>query len=75
MLLLLGQVCCSEWSLMAFFPGFSSILLIFCPFRSLSLWFCHFSRTGLLFCTTFAHPISHELFNYLVAQFVGGGTG
>jgi len=27
---------------------------------------------GILFCTTFAHPISDELFNNLVAQFVGG---
>src|SRR5260370_4453101 len=55
--LLLGQLCFSEWSLVASFPGFSSLLLIFCPLRSPSLWIYPAHEQGVQFCTTFAHPI------------------
>src|SRR5439155_19997482 len=41
---LLGQACFSAWSLLASFPGSSSIPLIFCPFRSPSLCFCSLPR-------------------------------
>src|SRR6266566_9778506 len=69
--LLLGQVCFSEWSLMAFFPGFSSSFALFALHPSGS---ATSHERGVLFCTTFAHPISDELFNNLVAQFVGNGA-
>ena len=74
-LLLLGQVCFSEWSLMAFFPGFSSMLLIFCPFRSPSLWFCHLSRAQRPVLNDFRSSDQDELFHNLVAQFVGCARG
>ena len=63
MSLLLGQLCFSEWSLVASFPGFSSLLLIFCPFRSPSLWISPAHEQGVQFCTTFAHPIKDSLFH------------
>jgi hypothetical protein len=74
MLLLLGQVCCSAWSLMAFFLAFprcssSSSLFALHPSGSATS-----HEQGFLFCTPFAHLISDELFYNLVAQFVGLGV-
>src|SRR5260370_7030240 len=56
---------------MAFFPGFSSSSALFALHSSGS---ATSHERGVLFCTTFAHPISDELFYNLVAQFVGVAT-
>src|SRR2546421_2468890 len=69
--LLLGQACFSEWRLMASFPGCSSILPLFCLFCSPSRWFCHLSRAERPVLNSFRSSDQHELFNNLVAQFVG----
>jgi len=56
---------------MACFPGFSSILLIFCLFCSPSRCFCLLSQAHRPVLHDFRSSDQHELFNNLVAQFVG----
>src|SRR5439155_12859631 len=50
---LLGQAFLSEWYLMAFFPGFPSVLLLCCSFRSEFRRFCWLTRS--------LHPARHAL--------------
>src|SRR5216117_1585821 len=57
---------------MASFPDWSSILPIFCPFCSPSRCFCHLSPVQRPVLHGFRSSDQNELFNNLVAQFVGG---
>ena len=56
---------------MASFPDWSSILPIFCPFCSPSRCFCHLSPVQRPVLHDFRSSDQNELFNNLVAQFVG----
>src|SRR2546425_13301367 len=56
---------------MASFPDWSSILPIFCPFCSPSRCFCHLSPVQRPVLHDFRSSEQNELFNNLVAQFVG----
>src|SRR6266702_8019835 len=58
----------ASWPFFLAFPGFSSSSALFALHPS---GFVTSHEQGFLFCTPFAHPISDELFNTLVAQFVG----
>src|SRR5207245_7962509 len=58
----------ASWPFSLAFPGFSSSSALFALHPS---GFVTSHEQGFLFCTPFAHPISDELFNKLVAQFVG----
>src|SRR6266702_4400471 len=59
---------------MASFPDWSSILPIFCPFCSPSRCFCHLSPVQRPVLHGFRSSDQNELFNNLVAQFVGAST-
>src|SRR6266567_2143406 len=58
----------ASWPFFLAFPRFSSSSALFALHPS---GFVTSHEQGFLFCTPFAHPISDELFNNLVAQFVG----
>src|SRR6266550_3003698 len=58
----------ASWPFFLAFPRFSSSSALFALHPS---GFVTSHEQGFLFCTPFAHLISDELFNTLVAQFVG----
>src|SRR6266566_5538028 len=58
----------ASWPFFLASPGFSSSSALFALHPS---GFVTSHEQGFLFCTPFAHPISDEVFNTLVAQFVG----
>src|SRR6266566_302205 len=62
----------ASWPFFLASPGFSSSSALFALHPS---GFVTSHEQGFLFCTPFAHPISDELFNTLVAQFVGRTVG